>query len=158
VNGDTWASELGTVVKTTSCRLITTGRLVPKGTNGGVTLGGLVFSFLGGVAVGVAYYVVLVLCVHDKWLAAAPRQWPVVLVGGLGGLVGSVVDSLLGATLQFSGLDRSTGRVVERPGCKVERISGSAVLDNCSVNLISSIITAFAVAEMAKFGWSGFTY
>jgi uncharacterized membrane protein len=32
---------------------------VPKGTNGGVTLVGLLASFLGGLAVGLAYYISL---------------------------------------------------------------------------------------------------
>ncbi|CAG0916485.1 unnamed protein product [Notodromas monacha] len=154
VNGDTWASELGTIVSTTSCRLVTTGRMVPRGTNGGVTLGGLVFSLLGGLVVGFAYYVALITCLSPRVLAASPRQWPIVLVGGLGGLTGSLIDSLLGATLQFSGVDETSGKIVEKPGEKVKRISGIPLLDNCSVNLVSSVVNAFLVAEICKYGWS----
>lgn len=36
-------------------------------------------------------------------LQLAAPQWPVIIVGGIGGFFGSVLDSILGATLQYSG-------------------------------------------------------
>lgn len=104
-NGDTWASELGTVVKVFSSqpRLITTWRAVPRGTNGGVTIGGLLFSLLGGLFIGLSYYLMMLITLDSAVLERSTSQWPIIFIGGIGGLLGSVIDSLLGATLQYSG-------------------------------------------------------
>lgn len=71
------------------------------GTNGGITPVGLIASFLGGLSVGTAYFVTQLLLVND--LHAADPQWPLVLYGGVAGLLGSMLDSFLGAHMQYSG-------------------------------------------------------
>ncbi|RWS29855.1 transmembrane protein 19-like protein [Leptotrombidium deliense] len=141
-NGDTFASELGTVLTRHEPRLITSLEKVPRGTNGGVTIVGLLVSALGGFLVGLGFYATLLLTVTRDVLAISPPQWPIIAVGTLCGLLGSVIDSYLGATLQYSGLDAS-GKVVENPGDKIRYISGVRLLDNHSVNLLSCLITAF---------------
>lgn len=73
-NGDTWASEIGSVIETTSPRLITTFRRVPQGTNGGVTLGGLLVSFLGGLVLGITYYLTILFGTDSSILAKCPPQ------------------------------------------------------------------------------------
>lgn len=74
------------------------------GTNGGVTPVGLVSSFLGGLTVGVAYFVAQLLFVSDLHLA--DPQWPIIMYGGVAGLVGSMLDSFLGAHMQYSGMNQ----------------------------------------------------
>lgn len=71
------------------------------GTNGGVTIVGLVASLLGGASVGMAYFVSQLLLVRDLHLAAP--QWPIVAYGAAAGFLGSLLDSLLGAVMQYSG-------------------------------------------------------
>uniref|UniRef100_A0A1B6DT90 Transmembrane protein 19 n=1 Tax=Clastoptera arizonana TaxID=38151 RepID=A0A1B6DT90_9HEMI len=152
-NGDTWASELGTVIGQSKPFLITTFKRVPKGTNGGVSLMGIIFSFLGGLVIGAVYYVVLLCLVDSSLIARSPPQWPIILWGGISGFLGSLIDSLLGATVQYSGLDKRTGIIVEYPGKDVKHISGYRILDNHSVNLLSSIIIGVTIPHFANILW-----
>ncbi|XP_064456001.1 transmembrane protein 19-like isoform X2 [Ornithodoros turicata] len=120
--GDTWASELGTVCANGDPYLVTTFRRVPKGTNGGVSLTGTVFSALGGALVGSVYYLTLLLCVSRDTLVDSPPQWPLVVAGAAAGLLGSFIDSVLGATLQYTVLGRRTrwhhGTTSVENGCR----------------------------------------
>eukprot|EP00823_Brevimastigomonas_motovehiculus_P005283 TRINITY_DN3855_c0_g2_i1.p1 TRINITY_DN3855_c0_g2~~TRINITY_DN3855_c0_g2_i1.p1 ORF type:complete len:348 (+),score=119.18 TRINITY_DN3855_c0_g2_i1:26-1069(+) len=113
--GDTWASELG--IFESSPRLITNCKRVPKGTNGGVSIIGVIASMLGGTFIGVCFYFFNQFSVNSSSLSstsssAVPAQWPIIVIGFLAGFLGSLFDSLLGATLQLSSLDTTTNRVV----------------------------------------------
>ena len=52
---------------------------------------------------------------------------------------------------QNSGIDKETKAIVEVPGPHVQHISGLRLLDNHSVNLISSILTAFITPCLAMY-------
>lgn len=45
----------------------------------------------------------LIYTVDSDILAQSPPQWPIIVTGAFAGLIGSVVDSVLGATMQYSG-------------------------------------------------------
>lgn len=153
--GDTWASELG-VLSADEPRLITTLRPVRRGTNGGVTLLGLSASAAGGLFVGAAFYAAAAasptLWVIEPQRAAALAQWRLLPLGLMAGLVGSLIDSLLGATIQFTGYDLAKRKIVGRPGAGVVHISGLPLLSNNAVNLLSasaaSALTALAALRM----------
>lgn len=151
-NGDTWASEIGTVISTSDPFLITTRKKVPKGTNGGVSWIGLISSLVGGLIVGLFCYITIINTVDTAVLQLAAPQWPIVIVAGFGGLFGSILDSILGATLQYSGVDEK-GIIVERPGKGVRHICGKQILDNHSVNLLSSIGIALILPRIANIFW-----
>lgn len=74
-----------------------------SGTNGGITLIGSLFSMVGGGLVGLAYYITQIFLLRESFLDRGPPQWPLLIVGLLMGIIGSTVDSLLGATFQYSG-------------------------------------------------------
>nr|XP_040029176.1 transmembrane protein 19 [Gasterosteus aculeatus aculeatus] len=149
--GDTWASEVGPVLSQSKPRLITTWKEVPAGTNGGVTTVGLVASFLGGLVVGGAYYATQLLLVND--LDLVNPQWPIVVYGGVAGLVGSLLDSFLGAHMQYSGYDASIGKVVNYQSATTRRICGKPILDNNAVNLFSSVLVALILPGLAWGMW-----
>jgi len=99
---------------------------VRRGTNGGVTMLGFGASLAGGLFVGLCFYVAGVLS-PGKAAAARPEfiaeAW-VVLLGGAAGLLGSLIDSVLGATVQFTGYNLDTQKITGKAGDRVKRISG----------------------------------
>ena len=143
--GDTWSSELG-VLSRKMPRLITTGEEVKPGTNGGVTTLGLVASAAGGFAVGFAFWCgglfVPVVTGNVTLALQFAAQWPVLVIGLGAGLVGSLMDSLLGATIQFSGYCSERRRMVSKPGPTVTRTSGLNFLSNSAVNFVTASLCA----------------
>ncbi|KAI3421394.1 uncharacterized protein J3R85_012431 [Psidium guajava] len=138
-NGDTWSSELG-ILSEEQPRLITTFKPVRKGTNGGVTVQGLVAAAAAGAVIGISFVLVGLLTTKCT-LEVALKQLLVIPLSTLAGLCGSVIDSLLGATLQFSGFCTVRNKVVGKPGPTVKKISGLSILDNNAVNLVSILMT-----------------
>ncbi|NXS95429.1 TMM19 protein, partial [Jacana jacana] len=149
--GDTWASEIGSVMSKSKPRLITTWEKVPVGTNGAVSFVGLLSSLLGGMAVGIAYFITQLVFVTDLEISAP--QWPIIVFGAAAGLLGSIVDSYLGATMQYSGFDQNIGMVVNHQTKDSKHICGKPILDNNTVNLFSSIIIALVLPSMSWFFW-----
>ncbi|KAI9191728.1 hypothetical protein LWI28_012595 [Acer negundo] len=138
-NGDTWSSELG-VLSDDQPRLITTFKPVRRGTNGGVTKAGFLAATAAGSVIGLTFVLFGFLttkCTYD----AALKQLLVIPLSAVAGLCGSVIDSLLGATLQFSGFCTVRNKVVGKPGPTVQKISGLTILDNNAVNVVSIMLT-----------------
>lgn len=131
---DTLSSELGMLSKE-SPRLITSGRRVPPGTNGGVTIVGFVVSAIGGGIIGLAF------ATMDFISGLMVDFYALTLFGVICGVLGSAIDSLLGATMQATYFDEETQLIVpfNVPGLK--HISGKNILSNAQVNLFSVIIT-----------------
>ncbi|KAJ7498690.1 integral membrane protein DUF92-domain-containing protein [Mycena latifolia] len=147
--GDTLASELG-ILSSSPPRLITTGKPVPPGTNGGVSVGGTLASFAGGITMGLMMSICLILensACRASWFAISRD---LVLWGGLGGLGGSGIDSLLGATIQTTRYDDERKLVVEDgEKAKLKVISGWDILSNNQVNVVSSLSCALVIGWLA---------
>ncbi len=96
VNADTWATELGVLSKR-SPRLITTGVIVEPGTSGGISWFGT-----GAATAGAAFIAILAMVFWPGGFLAHGIGAALVLFLGitLAGLAGSMLDSLLGATVQ----------------------------------------------------------
>lgn len=151
---DTWASELGTLSSNWPI-LITTWRPVPPGTNGGVSKLGMLSSFAGGAAIGLTADVVMFIQYFPAYRSGAIPKIPYNMVGSILGTVGSLVDSLLGATLQPSYLidkrvvvsDLHSSRTKDSSDVKL--ICGKNILSNNMVNVVASASTAALAAIIA---------
>jgi uncharacterized protein (TIGR00297 family) len=90
VNADTWATELG-VLSLQPPRMITDlGKVVEKGTSGGISLIGTLAAMVGAGLIG------LLASLISPLIASVSTG----LIVTLAGLAGSLFDSLLGATVQ----------------------------------------------------------
>lgn len=93
---DTLASEMGML--SDRVYLITTGKKVEPGTDGGISLYGEVWAFFGAIYTFLVAYPVFSLISG----ISLPAWW--ILTGVLMGFVSCQIDSMLGATLEQKGL------------------------------------------------------
>ncbi len=132
---DTWSSELGPS-STSPPRLITTGKIVPPGTSGGVSLRGTLASVAGAL--------VIALLAAIGWAAGSlfsEANWFIVLPGiFLGGIAGGLLDSLLGATVQeqrwCNTCEKTTEANPHHCGTPTHHIRGIAGFNNDVVNVL----------------------
>ena len=130
VAADTFSSELG-ILADRHPRLITSRnwRKVPPGTNGGVTWEGLVAGFIGSL-------LIVTTTMGLSFARSEPQVFPDLIPGfslkepqlftwgmTIWGMLGSVLDSLLGGWLQQSIIDTRSGRIVEGAGGKKVLVS-----------------------------------
>ena len=125
VAGDTWASELG-VLSTRDPISVLTCRRVPRGTNGGVSAWGTLMSAAGGAFIGCVAFAVgfledvieeatLDVKVHGGGSVhySVPQAY-VIPLAAAAGLVGSLLDSIIGALFQATYLEVATGKITSR--------------------------------------------
>lgn len=128
---DTWATEWGQT-QGSPPRLLGWGAEVPAGLSGGVTLRGTLGSLAGSCCVGMMGWVGF----HSSPLAT------LFLLGAIG-FTGSVVDSVLGATLQRRLECAVCRRPTERSRhCETDAVRIHGFLSNTGVNLIGSALAS----------------
>jgi uncharacterized protein (TIGR00297 family) len=133
-SADTWATELGTLAKGAP-RSILTFRPIATGLSGGITWQGSLAQAGGALVVAITAMLVHV----------APL-WPVLL----GGVIGSIADSILGATLQTLRYCPRCDRACETNPhvCNTPTIvrRGLAWFENDAVNFTATIFGALVAA------------
>lgn len=100
---------------------------VPPGTNGGVTPLGLLASVLGGFIIGLSAIISLGLSNLCKGYIE------IILIASISGFMGSLIDSLLGATVQISKYDEKLKKITYQKNEHSKTISGYDLLDNNQV-------------------------
>jgi uncharacterized protein (TIGR00297 family) len=142
VNADTWSTELG-VLSLISPRLITTGQKVERGTSGGITFTGTLAALGGAVLIGIA---AVIFSAGQGWILSLG-----III--LGGLVGSLFDSMLGATIQAIYWCPTCSKETERHpihtcGSPTSQVRGWSWINNDMVNLACSLMGAIVTGGL----------
>jgi uncharacterized protein (TIGR00297 family) len=127
---DTWATEVGTLFGGTP-RSVLGWRPVPAGTSGGVSLIGTLAAVAGSAFIAI-------ITTSFGW---TPKLAVAVAVGGI---VGAMVDSVVGATIQSrrwcDACEQETERETHDCGTETRRLRGVRWLDNDAVNFVSNTV------------------
>jgi len=128
---DTWATEIGIFSKIAP-RNILSFKQVPPGTSGGVTLLGSVGGLLGSFVI--VFSASLITSKYNN-IAQAIILFTIIIGAGF---LGSIVDSIIGATVQAQYKCSICGKITEKKnhckGTKTKLISGFNSIDNDVVN------------------------
>ena len=137
---DTWATEIGTLARGTP-RSVLSGKPVAPGLSGGVTLAGTCAALLGALFIA--------------QVAAYTKASTAVLAIALGGFIGAMADSVLGASLQAlrycAGCKRNCETDPHFCGANTTLIRGADWMNNDAVNFVATVIGAASAMALVYF-------
>ncbi len=140
---DTWATELGRLNRTWP-RLITSWNVVPPGTSGAISGYGTLGSLAGSLLIAIVA------------ASGAGLGWSLIWTVTLAGLAGSILDSVLGATVQAGyhcpGCDQSTVTPLHHCGGSANIVRGHRWMNNDTVNFLA-ILGSACVGLAFSFAW-----
>ena len=134
---DTAATELGLLSHGRPRMITHPSRFVPPGTSGGVSPLGFVGAALASAVIGVL----------GMSLGVLPDPYALLLICLVGGVLGTVVDSLVGASLQRKGycvVCLKPTEALTHCGEKTKPTAGVPYIENNVVNAISTVAGAGA--------------
>jgi len=156
--GDTWASELGVLASAEPFLITNWFKRVPAGTNGGVTVRGTLASLAGGVTMGLGFAVVGCYQVHGMFWMRGNYQWRgCITLGACAAVLGSLLDSLFGATLQatYYDVDRKCVVAADGAGAVAVAVTGSCAASADTATADAGVDAATGAAGVARSSGAG---
>ena len=134
---DTFSTEIGLINKSKPRLITNLTKYVSKGDSGGVTLSGLLASIFAGIIISLTVFFTFEIF-----------HFSLFLIITLVGILGSLFDSILGATIQYKGQCVSCKLHVEtyiHHNKPTIQLQGSKYITNNSVNFLSSIFGSILI-------------
>ncbi len=142
---DTLATEIG--VLSSNAYLITTLKKVEKGASGAISRLGVGVSFLGALSIGILAFIL-----DGPFSASAIEPAYLIVIPAVSGLLGALIDSFLGATVQLMywcpKCRKQTEREIHKCGSKTKYHKGWKAITNDTVNLISTLAGGLIAAGL----------
>lgn len=143
-NSDTWASEIG-VLSNSKPLSILTGKRLTNGISGGVSLLGTTFAFLGSSFIA-SFFAAAFLFLYGPDFKTMIYYSVLCLISGF---CGSLIDSLLGASIQAQYYCSQTSSITEKShfnNVPNKLTHGIAFFNNDMVNFFSNLISSSVLA------------
>jgi uncharacterized protein (TIGR00297 family) len=142
---DTWATEIGTMASSARW-VLNPRRTVPVGTSGGISSLGTLAAFLGSVILTLTFFSCLIIQIEltGSTAPSMEKSTIILLIGSAVGLIGSFVDSFLGATVQAFYFCPSCQHGTEKKvhtkcgGTKTNLTRGYTFINNDLVNFLAT--------------------
>ena len=134
---DTFSTEIGLINKSKPRLITNLTKYVSKGDSGGITLSGLLASIFAGIIISLTVFFTFEIF-----------HFSLFLIITLVGILGSLFDSILGATIQYKGQCVSCKLNVEtyiHHNKPTIQLQGSKYITNNSVNFFSSIFGSILI-------------
>lgn len=139
---DTWASEIGVLSKNKPLCILNFKPL-EKGMSGGISTLGTTFAFLGASFISSIYFIAYIIIYKD-----IKQGFVYSILCLLIGFAGSIIDSILGASVQAQYYCEALKTTTEKSmynDIPNKLIKGIAFINNDMVNLTSNLISALIV-------------
>jgi uncharacterized protein (TIGR00297 family) len=142
VCADTWGTEIGTLFKSKTFNILNL-KIVEPGTSGGISIPGIIGSLAGALLIGISSLF---------WIKL--NKFNYIILISSAGFFGSIIDSILGASVQAQFKCKTCGKITERKihcSNSTSHYKGFKWVNNDAVNLCAGIsggIVSIVLADL----------
>jgi len=145
-NADTWMTEIGITVKRYPRLITNLKKKVQHGTSGGITPEGTIAGVIGSFSLAAIYFLGIII----TKTSLISSTFEVIILITIGGVLGGLIDSLEGATIQgiyyCEKCQKETESKIHRCGNTSKFHRGYFLISNDFVNLSSALISGIIIS------------